>query len=64
MQEAGQKSPEYHTNAFMLQTIICNEKNPTICVSNLTIRSEKADLNTEKLKKETVIALLEKQRKV
>lgn len=69
LEEAGQRSPEYYTNAFMLQTVICNDKNPTICVSNPAIRAlnptiqgEKLDLHAEKLKEETVIAIIDKQK--
>ena len=69
LQEAGQRSPEYYTNAFMLQTVICNDKNsaiyasnPAIYASNPAIQSEKPDLNTEKLNKKTIIAMIDKQK--
>ena len=69
LQEAGQRSPEYYTNAFMLQTVIFNDKNPTISASNPTIsasnptiQNKKLDLDIEKLKEETIIAMIEKQK--
>lgn len=40
LEEAGQKIPEYHTNAFMLKTVIYNDKNPTIQRINPAIYDE------------------------
>ena len=69
LQEAGAEKSEYYTNAFMLRTVICNDKNsaiytsnPAIYASNPAIQSEKPDLNPEKLNKKTVIAMIDKQK--
>lgn len=68
LEKAGQKSPEYYTNAFMLQTVIYNSKNPTIHTVNRTIynvnptiQEKKLDFTTEKIKKDTLNAILSEQ---
>ncbi len=45
-----------------MQTVIFNDKNPTISASNPTIQNKKLDLDIEKLKEETIIAMIEKQK--
>ena len=68
LEKAGQKSPEYYTNAFMLQTVIYNSKNPTIHTVNPTIynvnptiQEKKLDFTAEKIKKDTLNAILSEQ---
>lgn len=69
LEAAGQKNPEYYTNAFMLQTVIYNninqtdEKvNPTIYEKNPTLQNKKLELDVEKLEIEKLKAAIAKQK--
>lgn len=69
LEAAGQKYPEYHTNAFMLQTIVYNNKNlaeeiknPTIHSKDPTLRDKNPDLGIEKLEIETLKSAIAKQK--
>lgn len=66
LEKAGQKNPEYHTNAFILQTIVYNNEvkefqNPTIYSENPAIKNEKLDLSKKKLEIETFNPVIAKQ---
>ena len=69
LEAAGQKCPEYHTNAFMLQTIVYNNKdiaeeiiNPTIYSEKPSLEEKKLDLDIEKLEIETLKSAIERQK--
>ena len=69
LEAAGQKNPEYYTNAFMLQTVIYNNKkytnekaNPTIHGKNPTLQDEKPELDNRKLEIEKLKATITKQK--
>lgn len=68
LEAAGQKNPEYYTNAFMLQTIIYNNNqtnenlNPTIDGKNPTLQNEKPELDIKKLEIEKFKAAIAKQK--
>lgn len=69
LEAAGQKPPEYFTNAFMLHTVIYNNespaegvKNPTIYSENPALKSEKLDLKNEKLEIEALKSAMSKQK--
>ncbi len=69
LEAAGQKNPEYHTNAFMLQTVIynitnqTNEKtNPTIYEKNPTLQDKKPELDIKKLEIEKLKVAIAKQK--
>lgn len=69
LEAAGQKNPEYYTNAFMLQTVIynntnqTNEKaNPTIYAKNPTLQDKKPELDIKKLKIENLKAAIAEQK--
>ena len=52
LEAVGQKKPEYYMNAFMLQTVIFNYKNPAIQDKNPAIQDEKLAIETVKMVKE------------
>lgn len=69
LEAAGQKKPEYYTNAFMLQTVIYNSKNqtneiinPTIHAENPTLQNEKLDFDVKKLEIGRLKSAIAKQR--
>lgn len=69
LEAAGQKNPEYYTNAFMLQTVIynninpTNEKvNPTICEKNPTLQNKKPELDIIKPEIEKLKAAIANQK--
>ncbi len=47
LEAAGQKKPEYYSNAFMLQTVIYNNENPAIWDENPAIRDENPAIRDE-----------------
>lgn len=69
LEAVGQKHPEYYTNAFMLQTVIYNNKNltneranPTIYGQNSSLQNEKPELDNKKLEIEKLKATITKQK--
>ena len=69
LEAVGQKNPKYYTNAFVLQTVIYNNKNqtnenvnPTIYVENPTLQNEKPDLDIKKLEIERLKSAIAKQK--
>lgn len=69
LEAIGQKHPEYYTNAFMLQTVIYNNKNltneranPTIYGQNSSLQNEKPELDNKKLEIEKLKATITKQK--
>lgn len=68
LEAAGQKRPEYYTNAFMLQTVIYNKNqtnekaNPAIYAVNPAFQNEKAELSVKKLEIERLKSAIEKQK--
>ncbi len=61
LEAAGQKNPEYYMNAFMLQTIIYNDKNPAIQDKNPAIQGENPAIQDKKLDIGTIKELVAKQ---
>lgn len=62
LKAAGQKEPEYHTNAFILQTVIYNNENPAIYDKNPAFEEKKPDLYLKKLKVEILKAAIDEQK--
>ncbi|MCM1262022.1 MAG: putative DNA binding domain-containing protein [Butyrivibrio sp.] len=69
LEAAGQKYPEYYTNAFMLQTVIYNNKsqineniNPAIYTKNPTIQNEKSEFGIKKLEIERLKSAIARQK--
>lgn len=69
LEAVGQKNPEYNTNAFILQTVIYNNKaqtnenaNPTIYGKNPTLQNKKPESDNKKLEIEKLKAAIAKQK--
>ena len=69
LEAAGQKNPEYYTNAFMLQTVIYNNTNqtnekedPAIYEKNPTLQGKKPELDIKKLDIENLKAAIAEQK--
>ena len=69
LEAAGQKNPEYYTNAFMLQTVIYNNTNqtnekedPAIYEKNPTLQGKKPELDIKKLEIENLKAAIAEQK--
>ena len=67
LEAARQRLPEYHTNAFMLKTIVYNNENPAIHMENpaihmetLNLTDKKPDLSVNKVEEETFKAIVAK----
>ncbi|MCM1057973.1 MAG: putative DNA binding domain-containing protein [Firmicutes bacterium] len=62
LEAVGQKHPEYRTDAFMLQTVVYNNENPTLKSEKSDLDVKKSDLGIKKLEIEQLKLAMAKQK--